>query len=98
MTSIQQHYFLRRRPGLSLVELLISIGIMSIVMLIAVNIYLGSGTFVSAEQQRIEVGENASQTLSTVDEVLREATAVLASVVYSGTTYTSGDNTVVLST
>lgn len=84
-----------KRPGLSLTELLVSITIMSIIILIVSNIYIGSGRFVTAEQSRIDVGENASRALSTLDAVLRTGKAILASTIYSGTTYTTGDQTLV---
>ena len=87
-----------RRPGLTLVELLVSIFAMGLIFLIVTNIYIGTGRFTSAEQTQIDVGTSASRTLSTFDRTLREASDVLTSVVYSGTTYTSGDTTLVITT
>lgn len=84
--------------GVTLVELLVGIGIMSIIVLIVVNLFISSGRFSSAEQLRIDVSEKAARVLSGLDETLREARAVITSANYSSVTYTTGDTTVVLTT
>lgn len=84
--------------GVTLVELLVAIGIMSIIVLIVVNLFISSGRFSSAEQLRIDVSENASRVLAGLDETLREGRAVITSATYNSITYTTGDTTVVLTT
>lgn len=72
--------------------------VMAIVILIVMNLFVGSGRFVTAEQVRIDVSEKSSRLLAGLDETLREGRAVLASATYNSVTYTTGDDVVVLST
>lgn len=84
-----------KRHGLTLIELLISIGIIGIVVVIVGNIFINTSRFGSDEQLRIDVGESASRVLGPLDEILREGKEVLASTVINSVTYTSDTNTVV---
>lgn len=87
---------MKRRPGLSLVELLVSISVMLLLILIISNVFIGSSRFFTAEQLRIDVGGNASRALTTVDAILRQGKNILSSAVYNTVTYTTGDTVVVL--
>lgn len=84
-----------KRPGLTLTELLISMFIMSIVSLVVVNIFIASGKLTKNEQVHIEVGGNAARIYTSMDGPLREGKAVITSVVYNSTTYTTDEDTLV---
>ncbi len=86
----------RRRSGLTLTEQLISLAILGIVVVVAVNLFISSARFSADEQARIDVGAAASRIFSNLDETLRQGRQVLASAVIDGTTYTTGDTTLVL--
>jgi len=70
--------------------------IMTIIILVVVNIFVGTIHFNRDEQSRIDVGDAASRTFSTLDESLRQGKSILTSSAINGTTYTTGDQTVVL--
>lgn len=87
---------IRQRPAITLIEQLISLGILVGLMLVVINIYIAAGQFANDEAQRIEVGENAARVLATLDDTLREGRAVLANGNVGGTVYTTDDSTLVL--
>ncbi len=82
--------------GITLLELIVSISIMSLVILVVVNIFIGTSRFNTDEQSRILVGDEATRVFSTLDQTLRQGKAIVASAIINGTTYTTNGTTVVL--
>lgn len=84
------------RKGLSLIELVISLGIFALIVLVVTNIFIGVFRFNKQEQSRILVGDEATRIFSTIDETLRQGKSILTNATISGTTYTTSNTTVVL--
>lgn len=84
---------MKKRSGLTIVELLISLSILAVILTIIFNVFISSSRFSSQELQRINVGENAVRSFSTVDSYLRQGKAVVGTF----STYTTGGTTLILS-
>lgn len=75
------------RRAVTLVELLVSIGILGIIVIVVGNLFIAAGRYAAAEQSRIDVSEGVSRVFSTLDRTVRQGKAILAS---SGADTTSG--------
>lgn len=84
------------RRGLTLAELTISLALLGLIAVVAVNIYVSAGQLSKDELLRIDVGASANRALSTVDRLIRQGRSVMASAVDNSVTYTTGDTTLVL--
>lgn len=84
-----------KRPGLTFIELLISLSVLGLIITVASSLFISTGQFSSDEQLRIDVGESAGRVIGPLDQILREAKIVVASAIVDGITYTSDENTLV---
>jgi prepilin-type N-terminal cleavage/methylation domain-containing protein len=84
------------RRGVTLSELLVAIAIFAVVGVVIYNVYIAAGSFSNDEQQKITVDLSASRILSVMDGNLRQATRVHTADDFGGTTYTTGDDVLVV--
>ncbi|MBI5405028.1 MAG: prepilin-type N-terminal cleavage/methylation domain-containing protein [Candidatus Kerfeldbacteria bacterium] len=84
---------MRRQTGISLVEIMVAISILTVVGIVVGTIYINAGRFTQTEQLKVDVDLSANRVLATLNEHLRQGKAVLPS--YS--TYTTGPTTLVFS-
>ncbi len=86
-----------RRPGITLVELMISIAVLGLIVVVVSNLFVSTNQFTRNEQSRIDVGENVVRVFSAMDEAMRQTKNVLASATINGTAYASDSDTFVFS-
>ncbi len=84
------------RRGVTLAELLVAMSIFAVVGIVIYNVYLAAGSFSNDEQDKIIVDLSASRILAVMDGNLRQATRVHTSHDFGGTTYTTGDDVLVV--
>lgn len=85
-----------KRPGISLIEQIVTIVIMTGMVIVMVNILISTINFQTEESGRIVVGESAARILATLDDTLREGRVIAATATVNGDTYTTGDDTLVV--
>lgn len=83
------------RRGVTLIELLVSMFILSLLGGVMYTIYTSAGRFTNDEQNRIEVDLSANRILTVMDEYLRQGARIEPSYTAGLTTYTTGDTTLV---
>lgn len=86
---------MKSRSGLTLPEIVITMGILLLVGGALIPTYLSTSRFTTDEQHRILVDVSASRTLQRLDELLRQGKAVLASATVNATPYTTDGTTLV---
>ncbi|MBI2021692.1 hypothetical protein HYS93_02275 [Candidatus Daviesbacteria bacterium] len=82
--------------GISLLEVLIYIGVASLVGIILVRIFVQNNAFFLRESAQVEQGLDTNQISSQIYDSIRNASSVAVSFVGGVTTYTSGPQTLVL--
>lgn len=86
----------RALRGFTLLELLIVLGIVSLMLASLVPTYLQYGRSFTRQSALVDVSYSATSILSTFDELARQASAVKTSATVFGTLYTTGSTTLVL--
>lgn len=94
--ALPQRDSANRRRGVSLMETIIVIGIMSVLMLVVTQIFLLNYEIVDKQSGRAANETGAILAAKTISQMTRGASAVEASHVFSGTTRTSSSTTLVL--
>lgn len=87
----------KRTRGITLIETLISIFVMSLVAIVVGSIYLNVGRFSGTELDRVDVDLSASRLMAVVDEELSQGKEILLSYSTGPTTYTTDNSTLVFS-
>jgi len=85
-----------KRPGESLIEVMITIAIMAVGFVILGAVFLAQGRYLDQVNASSETQYNAFQVLDAVGLFASSARAVVASRTINGRSYVSGTNTVVL--
>jgi|GEM_PF-1691038 prepilin-type N-terminal cleavage/methylation domain-containing protein len=86
----------RTSPGFSLIEVVIAMAVTTVLLGAAVSVYVRSFGLLQAGQQDAGTIASSRNALDQMLEIMRDAGGVVASQTISGTTYTSGANSVVL--
>jgi hypothetical protein len=86
----------RKAPGLTLLELAVSIAIGTMIMMILGGIFLAQGQYFAIEDAIAETQINAFNAVDTAGLYMTSAKRVMASQTINGTLYTTGDSLVVL--
>ncbi|PIS41569.1 MAG: hypothetical protein COT25_02365 [Candidatus Kerfeldbacteria bacterium CG08_land_8_20_14_0_20_42_7] len=86
----------QNRKGLTLVELLVSIGIIAIVMVIMVTILASQNSSFQEESIRNKLATDQTQALNDIQYNLISGSEIQASYTDNGITYTTDENTVVI--
>lgn len=87
---------MRRGRGLTLIEVLVAMGIATVVGVLLVVIIVNSAGLFTQQSSKVETGLNINDTLSQVRGSIKQASAVTASYTSGSTTYTTGVNQLVL--
>lgn len=82
--------------GMTLVETMTVIGIMSIIMVVVSQIFVVNNELVAKSLARADNDNGATFAIRRIGELSRGASTVMASHIINGTTYTSGTNVLVL--
>jgi type II secretory pathway pseudopilin PulG len=85
------------RAGFTAVELLVVIGIAGAIGAALMQLFISFGTTVASQRAAVETGSSATILVDDVRDATLQATAVLSSHALSGTTFTTGTTTLVLS-
>lgn len=81
--------------GFTLIEVLISIVIISFILIALFNIYTGYNTVMTIQQAHIDVNGSARTIVDEFKQTAMQADSVVASHAFSGTTYSSGTSAIV---
>lgn len=84
------------QKGITLLEMLIAMGIASVVGILLLAIIVNSAGLYTKESTKLSQGVSSNDALSQIRETIKESSGVLASYTVSGTTYTSGSSQIVL--
>ncbi len=82
--------------GFTLMETLLVIGLFVLLLAALIGLYQAYGTLFTAEQGRFVLGNTANTAVTEIEQAVLQANRILASRTISGTTYTTGSNTLVL--
>ena len=82
--------------GLTLIEVLISMGIAVVIGVLLVAIILNSAGLYSKESSKLSEGLNTNDALSTIRDTIKQSSGVITAYTSNGTTYTSGGTQIVL--
>jgi Tfp pilus assembly protein PilV len=85
-----------RTRGFSLIETILVIFLFTLIMLAVVNVFLGFDKNYYVQNASINTSQTAAAIMDEVHRHALQASAVASSHAYSGTTYTSGTSTLVL--
>lgn len=86
---------MKHRPGLTLLELLISMAILGIIVVVVSNLFIAAAQYTASEQTRITVGESNSRIFSTLDRTVRQGKAILSSATINSVLYNTSDMSMV---
>jgi prepilin-type N-terminal cleavage/methylation domain-containing protein len=86
----------KARRGFTLVEMLITLALSVLLIGALIGLYRGYFDLFNAQQGLGTLGTTSGDALSEIEQLTRQASRVLASKTISGTTYTSGSDTLVL--
>lgn len=85
-----------KQKGLTLIEVLVAMGIATVVATLLLVIMVNSASLSSNQSSKVQAGLNINDSLSVVRGTIKQASAVAASYVDGPTTYTSGTSQIVL--
>lgn len=88
--------FWRNRSGLTLIEVILSMGITVIIGVLLVVIIVNSTSLFTKQASNIQEGLNINDTLSNIRGNIKQASAVVVSYTSGGATYTTGASQLVL--
>jgi prepilin-type N-terminal cleavage/methylation domain-containing protein len=86
----------RENRGFTLMEILVSIGVMSLIAVVLINVYTGYNTVFAVQQVRAEVNGSAREIADEFKKTVLQASNVVISHDFSGVTYSSTATTSVL--
>lgn len=84
------------KNGLSLLEVVIAMGIATVVGVLLVAIIINSSGLYTKESAKLSQGQNINDALSSIREAIKASSGVMASYIGGSTTYTSSSTQLVL--
>jgi prepilin-type N-terminal cleavage/methylation domain-containing protein len=86
----------QRARGFSLIELLVVIGITTLMMVVLFQMLLAYSKTLATQQATVEIGVGVESIASEVQSFVTQATTIVASRAFSGTTHTTSATTLVV--
>jgi type II secretory pathway pseudopilin PulG len=90
------HHHVRGQRAFTILEVIISVGIFALLAIAMVDLIVGTDGFLRTQQVTVDVIGSASEAMNDIQTLTTQATQVVTSHTFSGTTYTTSTSTLVL--